>query len=147
LSLIAWSLYGGLNRFDRRVQEGAPVTDKVVVLMTAGSLKEARKIARALVEARLAACVNLLPNMESIYRWQGKIESSNERLLVVKTSREIFPQVETEIRKLHTYATPEIICLPIIDGSRDYLAWLEQCLGKPAEQDEITSPVPVTSES
>ena len=122
------------------------MTDKVVVLVTAGNLEEARKIARALVGARLAACVNLLPSLESIYRWQGRVESSTERLLFIKTSRQMFPEVETEIRKLHTYTTPEIVCLPIIDGSRDYLAWLDQCLATPSETDELPSPQPLTSE-
>jgi periplasmic divalent cation tolerance protein len=102
------------------------MTDKVVVLVTAASLKEARKIARGLVEARLAACVNVVPPVESIYRWQGKIENSRERLLVIKTAREIFAEVEAEIRKLHSYTNPEIICLPIVDGSREYLDWLAQ---------------------
>jgi len=102
------------------------MTDKVVVLVTASSLKEARRIARGLVEARLAACVNIAAPVESIYRWQGKIENSHERLLVIKTAREIFAEVEAEIHKLHSYTNPEIICLPIIDGSRDYLEWLAQ---------------------
>lgn len=102
------------------------MTDKVVVLVTVGSLREARKIAKALVEARLAACVNLSPPVRSIYRWQGRIESAREVLLVIKTSREIFPELQAEIRKLHSYATPEIVCLPIIDGSREYLEWLAQ---------------------
>jgi periplasmic divalent cation tolerance protein len=101
------------------------MTDKVVVLVTAANLKEARKIARGLVEARLAACVNVTP-VESIYRWQGKIENGRERLLVIKTAREIFAEVEAAIRKLHGYANPEIICLPIIDGSREYLDWLAE---------------------
>ena len=100
------------------------MTDKVVVLVTVASLKEARRIARNLVEARLAACVNMAQPVESIYRWQGKIENSRERLLVIKTSREIFAEVEAAIRKLHSYSNPEIICLPIIDGSREYLDWL-----------------------
>jgi periplasmic divalent cation tolerance protein len=104
------------------------MTDKVVVLVTAPSLDEARKIARGLVEARLAACVNVVPPVESIYRWQGKIENSRERLLVVKTAREIFAEVEAAIRKLHSYTNPEIICLPIIDGSRDYLDWLAESM-------------------
>ncbi|HUI40739.1 MAG TPA: divalent-cation tolerance protein CutA [Terriglobia bacterium] len=104
------------------------MTDKVVVLVTAGSLKEARTIARALVEARLAACVNLLPPVESLYHWKGKIEGSRERLLLIKTSREIFPELQAAIRRVHSYATPEIICLPIIDGSRDYLEWLGQSI-------------------
>lgn len=100
------------------------MTDKVVVLVTAANLKEARKIARGLVEARLAACVNVTPPVESIYRWQGKIENGRERLLVIKTAREIFAEVEAAIRRLHSYTNPEIICLPIIDGSREYLDWL-----------------------
>ncbi|HXJ92242.1 MAG TPA: divalent-cation tolerance protein CutA [Terriglobia bacterium] len=100
------------------------MTDKIVILVTAPSLKEARKIARNLVEERLAACVNVTPPVESIYRWQGKIENGRERLLVIKTAREIFAEVEAAIRKLHSYTNPEILCLPIIDGSRDYLDWL-----------------------
>lgn len=100
------------------------MTDKVVVLVTAGGLKEARKIALELVESRLAACVNLSGPVESVYRWHGKIERSRERLLLIKTSRDVFPDVQAIIHRLHSYATPEVICLPIIDGSRDYLDWL-----------------------
>ena len=105
------------------------MTDKIVVLVTAGSLKEARRIARRLVEARLAACVNLSP-VESIYRWQGKVETGRERLLIIKTSRELFPKLQDEIVKLHSYSTPEIICLPIVDGSPQYLNWLSECIVK-----------------
>jgi periplasmic divalent cation tolerance protein len=100
------------------------VTDKVVVLVTAGSLKEARKIATELVKGGLAACVNLSGPIESVYRWQGKIETGRERLLLIKTARERFPEVAAAVRKAHSYVTPEIICLPIVDGSRDYLDWL-----------------------
>jgi len=111
------------------------VTDKVVVLVTTGSLKEARKVARGLVEARLAACVNVLPPVESTYHWQGKIEKGREHLLLIKTSREIFAGVQAKIQQLHSYATPEIICLPIIDGSRDYLDWLAHSLQPAGEGD------------
>ncbi len=104
------------------------MTDKVVVLVTAGSLGEARKIARHLVEARLAACVNVSAPVESVYRWEGKIENGRERLLVIKTARELFPALQGAIRRLHSYTTPEIICLPIIDGSEEYLDWIEACL-------------------
>lgn len=107
------------------------MTDKLVVLVTVGNPREARKIAKVLVNARLAACVNISTAVQSIYRWQGKIETGREVLLVIKTSREIFPELQAEIRKLHSYATPEIICLPIIDGSREYLEWLGQSV-KPA---------------
>lgn len=110
------------------------MTDKVVVLVTAGSLGEARKIARSLVEAGLAACVSLVPSVESVYWWEGKIESSRERLLVIKTVREVFPKLHSEVRKLHSYTTPEIICLPIIDGSPSYLAWMDQAIAARSEQ-------------
>ncbi|HEV3277665.1 MAG TPA: divalent-cation tolerance protein CutA [Terriglobia bacterium] len=112
------------------------MTDKVVVMVTAGSLKEARKIALGLVKSGLAACVNLSGPVESVYHWQGKIETSRERLLLVKTSREVFPQVQAVIRKLHSYVTPEIICLPIVDGSRDYLDWLARSIKLMAQPEE-----------
>ena len=107
------------------------MTDKVVVLVTAGNLKEARTIAVELVKGRLAACVNLTGPVESVYEWQGKVERSRERLLMIKTSRELFPEIQAAIRKLHSYAIPEMICLPIIDGSRDYLQWLSDSLKAP----------------
>jgi periplasmic divalent cation tolerance protein len=100
------------------------MTDKRIVLTTSGSEEEARKIARHLVENRLAACVNIVPQIESIYRWQGKVESSREWLLLVKTSQERFPAVREAIRKLHSYELPECVVLNIEDGSSDYLQWL-----------------------
>ncbi len=104
-----------------------PVTDKIVVLVTCGSSKEARKIARALVEWELAACVSMMPSaMESIYRWKGKVESAKEFLLVIKTARKRFAAVQAEVRRLHSYEVPEIIALPIADGSRDYLSWIAE---------------------
>lgn len=107
------------------------MTDKVVVLVTAVNLKEARKIAHELVNGRLAACVNVTGPLESVYEWQGKIERSRERLLLIKTSRQLFPELQAAIRKVHSYATPEMICLPIIDGSRDYLEWLSDSIKAP----------------
>ena len=100
------------------------MTDKRIVLTTAGSEEEARKIARHLVEKRLAACVNIIPQIESIYRWQGKVDSSREWLLLVKTTDERFPAVRDAIRKLHSYELPECVVLNIEDGSSDYLQWL-----------------------
>jgi periplasmic divalent cation tolerance protein len=100
------------------------MTDKRIVLTTAGSEEEARKIARHLVENRLAACVNIVPQIESIYRWQGKVDSSREWLLLVKTNQERFPAVCDAIRKLHSYELPECVVLNIEDGSSDYLQWL-----------------------
>ena len=100
------------------------MTDKRIVLSTAGSEDEARKLARHLVEHQLAACVNIVPGVESIYRWQGKVESSQEWLLLIKTSAEKFPAVRDAIRELHSYDLPECVALTIEDGSPDYLQWL-----------------------
>ena len=102
------------------------MTDKVLVLVTCGSAAEARRIAQAVVEARLAACVNILPGMvTSIYRWKGKVESAQERLLLVKTSRKRLARLQAEVVRLHSYDVPEFIALPIVAGSRAYLAWVE----------------------
>jgi len=106
------------------------MTDKQIVLSTAGSEAEARKIARALVERQLAACVNIIPQIESIYRWQGKIEESREWLLLIKTSAENFPGVCDAIRELHSYDLPECIAINIADGSAEYLQWIQSSLGK-----------------
>jgi periplasmic divalent cation tolerance protein len=100
------------------------MTDKRIVLTTTGSEEEARKIARHLIENRLAACVNIIPQIESIYRWQGKVESSREWLLLAKTTQERFPAVRDAIRKLHSYDLPECVAINIEDGSSDYLQWL-----------------------
>jgi periplasmic divalent cation tolerance protein len=103
----------------------AIVTDKIVVLVTCGSAKEARKIARALVEQRLAACVNILPgHVQSVYRWKGKVESAREFLLITKTTRRRFAALQRAVRSIHSYDTPEMIALPIAAGSQDYLAWI-----------------------
>ena len=101
------------------------MTEKRIVLSTAGSEDEARKIARHLVERRLAACVNIIPQIESIYRWQGDVESSREWLLVIKTSVERFAEVRAAIQELHSYDLPECIALAIEDGSEEYLNWIE----------------------
>ncbi len=100
------------------------MTDKRLVLTTAGSEEEGRKIAHALVERKLAACVNIVPQIESIYRWQGKVESAREWLLLIKTTSEKFPAVRDAIRELHSYDLPECIAVIIEDGSPEYLQWL-----------------------
>ncbi len=108
------------------------MTDKIIVLVTCGSRKEARRIAQALVEARLAACVNVAQApVESIYRWNTKVETAREFLLIVKSSRKRFTALETEVRRLHSYDVPEIIALPIQQGSRPYLAWIRDSVRKP----------------
>ena len=102
--------------------------DEVVVLVTAGSQEEGRRIAHHLVEAKLAACVNITQPIQSIYRWEGKIEEGQEYQLFIKTTRGLFSEVQAAIHKLHSYATPEILCLPVIDGDRKYLAWLNDAV-------------------
>jgi periplasmic divalent cation tolerance protein len=97
------------------------------VLVTCGSLKEGRRIARAVVSARLAACVNLMLNpVESIYTWKGKVEKAREYLLMMKTTSKRLAELEREVKRLHSYDVPEFIALPIVAGSRDYLAWLRK---------------------
>ena len=100
------------------------MTDKKLVLTTAGSEEEARKIARALVERRLAACVNIVPQIESIYRWEGKVEEAQEWLHVIKTTGAAFDRVRDAIKELHSYEVPECICISIENGSPDYLKWI-----------------------
>ncbi len=100
------------------------MTDKVVIMVTAANRRQCRKIARHLVEAKLAACVNITQPVQSIYRWQGKLADEKEFLLLIKSTRELFAEIKSEISKMHSYQTPEIICLPIIDGSPDYLHWV-----------------------
>src|SRR5215207_10757935 len=99
-------------------------TDAIVVFMTATSGEEAARLADMLVGARLAACVQILPEMESVYRWQGKIERQAEVLLLAKTTKEKFDELEREVRALHSYDTPEIIAVPVVAGSAPYLDWL-----------------------
>jgi periplasmic divalent cation tolerance protein len=103
------------------------MTDKIVVLVTCGSVQEARRIGSALVEAKLAPCANILEApIRSIYRWKGQVERAREFLILLKTSRKRFAAIEREVRRLHSYDVPEIIALPIERGSRSYLKWISQ---------------------
>jgi periplasmic divalent cation tolerance protein len=102
------------------------MTDKRIVLTTAGSEEEAHKIARALIDRRLAACVNIVPHVASIYRWQGNVEEAREWLLIVKTTTAAFAQVREAIAELHSYELPECICLAIEEGSPTYLEWIAE---------------------
>ena len=102
------------------------MTDKILVLTTAGSKDEARKIGRALVERLLAACVNIVPQVGSIYRWEGEIEEAEEWLLIVKTTRSAFERVRDAITELHSYDLPECISISIDEGNLAYLSWIGQ---------------------
>jgi periplasmic divalent cation tolerance protein len=104
------------------------MTDKRIVLSTAGTAEEAHKIAHALVERKLAACVNIVPQIESVYRWQGQVESAAEWLLLIKTSAEKFGAVRDAIRELHSYELPECVAVEIEDGSAEYLQWLGESM-------------------
>ena len=101
------------------------MTDKIVILSTCANQEEAGRIARLLVDARLAACVNVAPGMRSYYRWKGEIEEAEECLLLIKTSRALLDAVRAAIESAHSYEVPEVIALPILDGGPNYLAWLE----------------------
>ena len=100
------------------------MSDAIVVFMTAPNGEEATRLAEMLVGAHLAACVQILPEMESVYRWQGKVERQAEVLLLAKTTKQKFEDLEREVRALHSYETPEIIAVPVILGSAPYLEWL-----------------------
>jgi len=100
------------------------MTDKRVVLTTCGSLEEARRIARQLVEQGLAACVNVVPQIESVYRWKGEVETATELLLVIKTVASAFEPLREAIRRLHTYDLPECVAFAIEEGSPAYLDWI-----------------------
>jgi len=104
------------------------MTDKIVVFTTCGSAGEAARIARALVESRLAACVAVTPKVRSVYHWRGALEESTEWALTIKTRRDLFAPLSEQIRRLHSYETPELLALPVVDGSADYLRWMDESL-------------------
>jgi periplasmic divalent cation tolerance protein len=100
------------------------MTDAIVVLVTAPSAEKAAEIARAVVEERLAACGNVVPQLRSIYRWEGKVQDDAEALLVLKTTRARFDALRDRVVALHPYEVPEVIALPVEAGSAPYLAWI-----------------------
>jgi periplasmic divalent cation tolerance protein len=100
------------------------MTDKIVVLSACSSEEEGRRIARKLVEERLAACVSVTRQARSFYRWKGAIEEADECLLVIKTSRALFGRLRLELEKAHSYEVPEVVALPVIEGAPNYMNWL-----------------------
>jgi len=103
-------------------------TQCIVILVTTKDKKEAQKIARALLEEKLIACANIISGVDSMFWWQGKIDSSKEVLLVLKSKKNNFNKISIAVKKSHSYQTPEIIALPIINGSEDYLKWINSSL-------------------
>ncbi len=102
--------------------------NEILVVSTTDTLELARQIARALVEAREAACVNIVPGIRSIYRWEGKLCDDGEFLLLIKSSAERFEAIRDRIQQMHSYKVPEIIALPLADGDPAYLAWLRSSI-------------------
>ena len=105
------------------------MTDKIVVLSTCATEDEAAKLARVLVEARVAACVTMVPGARSVYRWQGAIETAAECLLIIKSSRRLFEPLRTALENAHPYDVPEVLALPVVEGAPNYVNWLEGELG------------------
>ena len=101
----------------------------IIVFITAPTEEEAAKIAKALVEEKLAACVNIIKGIRSIYRWQGKIEDDPEVLMVVKTREDLFEKLADRVKELHSYEVPEVIAMPITKGSEAYLKWIGEVTG------------------
>jgi periplasmic divalent cation tolerance protein len=114
----------GLTMTRQNKKETTKGTDYIVVLITAGSEKEAHMIAELLVSQKKAACVNIVPRVGSLFLWKGKLDSVQESLLLVKTKASLFSEIINLIKTIHSYEVPEIIALPIIAGSEDYLKWL-----------------------
>jgi periplasmic divalent cation tolerance protein len=124
-----WVTPGKCRKRETVTGQEDSLTDKCLVLVTCASAAEAKRIAYAVVEKRLAACVNILPGaVTSIHRWKGKVESARERLLLIKTSRKRLAKLQAAVERLHSYEVPEFIALPIAAGSRAYLAWVDDSL-------------------
>jgi periplasmic divalent cation tolerance protein len=100
----------------------------LVIFVTVPTRKEGKRLAMRLVQEGLAACVNIVPGIESHYRWQGRMEKSKELLLLVKSSSSHFKKLEKRIRQLHRYNVPEVLALPVAHGSKPYLSWLKNAL-------------------
>lgn len=104
--------------------------EALVVYITAPDEEMGAKLARTLVEERLAGCVNIIKPVRSIYRWQENIEDDTEVLMIVKTQKKLFASLNSRVKELHSYTVPEVIAVPVVDGSEEYLKWLEEVTGK-----------------
>ena len=104
--------------------------DFAIILTTASAVEEGQSIANTLVEKQLAACVNIIPKISSVYHWEGQIQSESEVLLLIKTTKDLESEVYQEVQNVHSYDTPELITLPITNGSETYLDWITNAVGK-----------------
>jgi periplasmic divalent cation tolerance protein len=104
--------------------------DFAIILTTASAIEEGQSIANTLVEKQLAACVNIIPKISSVYHWEGQIQSESEVLLLIKTTKDLESEVYQEVQNVHSYDTPELITLPITNGSETYLDWMTNAVGK-----------------
>lgn len=102
------------------------MTDKIVVLTTCNSQEQAAHLARQLVELRLAACVNIMPGARSFYRWQDEVKNESEVVVLIKSRRDVFDKLRAAIASIHSYEVPEVIALPVVDGSEAYLNWIDR---------------------
>lgn len=100
----------------------------IIVMVTTPSKQEAEKIAQRLLDAELIACANIIGPVSSIFHWSGKVEKPEEYMTLMKSRRDLFEKLEEYVKKLHSYEVPEILALPIVEGSKAYLEWLESCL-------------------
>ena len=110
------------------------MTDKIVVLSSCGSAGEAESLAESLIEKRLAACVSILPGVQSVYHWQGAVQRTSEFLLIIKSTRALFPRLREELLRMHSYETPEVLALTVVDGSARYLEWIDREVVLPSTQ-------------
>ena len=102
------------------------MTDKIVVLTTCNSQEQAAHLARQLVELRLAACVNIVPGVRSFYRWQDEVKKESEVVVLIKSRRDVFDKLRAAIASTHSYEVPEVLALPVVDGSEAYLNWIDR---------------------
>ena len=100
--------------------------DFIVVLITAGSIEEGERIAGSLIDSHLVACVNVVPSVKSIFIWEGKTDQQTEVLLIAKSRKALLNQIIEHVKKIHSYSVPEVIAIPVIGGSEDYLTWVEE---------------------